>query len=263
MNAVPLSLKRAIGVGIGLFILFIGFVDGGIVVGSAGDADHLPPSRRRPPTSCSWSACCSRSPCASCKISAALVISILVDDGDRARRRRHDAAAELRSLTPVFSTLGQFDLAEVFTKLGLLAAVLTIFAIMLTDFFDTMGTVTGVAAEAGLAKEDGSVPGRRPRSCSSTRVAAVVGGAAGVSSNTTYIESRGRRRRGRPDRLRVDRHRRPVPARVLLAPIAGIVPARATAPGPGPRRLPDVHPDQGHRRHRRRGGPPRAASRSS
>ena len=59
---------------------------------------------------------------------------------------------------------------------------------MLTDFFDTMGTVTGVAAEAGLANEDGSVPGVG-RVLMVDSVAAAVGGAAGVSSNTTYIES--------------------------------------------------------------------------
>ena len=59
---------------------------------------------------------------------------------------------------------------------------------MLTDFFDTMGTVTGVAAEAGLADEDGSVPGVG-RVLLVDSLAAVAGGAAGISSNTTYIES--------------------------------------------------------------------------
>ena len=56
---------------------------------------------------------------------------------------------------PSFTTLGAFDIGNVFSTLPILTAVLVIFAIMLTDFFDTMGTVTGVAAEAGLAREDG------------------------------------------------------------------------------------------------------------
>jgi AGZA family xanthine/uracil permease-like MFS transporter len=59
---------------------------------------------------------------------------------------------------------------------------------MLTDFFDTMGTVTGVASEAGLANEDGSVPGVG-RVLFIDSLAAVAGGVGGVSSNTTYIES--------------------------------------------------------------------------
>ena len=59
---------------------------------------------------------------------------------------------------------------------------------MLSDFFDTMGTVTGIAAEAGLAEPDGSVPGIG-RVLLVDSVAAIAGGVGGVSSNTTYIES--------------------------------------------------------------------------
>ena len=60
---------------------------------------------------------------------------------------------------------------------------------MLTDFFDTMGTVTGVAAEAGLARRGRHGAGRRARPArrlASRRPSAAL---AGVSSNTTYIES--------------------------------------------------------------------------
>jgi len=58
----------------------------------------------------------------------------------------------------------------------------------LSDFFDTMGTVTGVAEEAGLTTDDGMVPGIG-RVLVVDSVAAFVGGMAGISSNTTYIES--------------------------------------------------------------------------
>ena len=70
---------------------------------------------------------------------------------------------------------------------------------MLTDFFDTMGTVTGVAAEAGLAEEDGSVPGVG-RVLLVDSLAAAVGGAAGRQLEHDLHRERGRRRRGRPDR---------------------------------------------------------------
>ena len=59
---------------------------------------------------------------------------------------------------------------------------------MLADFFDTMGTVVGVGAEAGLLDEDGNLPGIE-RVLLVDSVAAVAGGAASTSSNTTYIES--------------------------------------------------------------------------
>ncbi len=96
--------------------------------------------------------------------------------------------------TPSFSTLGLGlqDIPGIFTiEAGVLAAVLAIFTIMLSDFFDTMGTVTGISAEAGLAEEDGSVPGVG-RVLLIDGLAAAVGGAAGVSSNTTLHRECGR-----------------------------------------------------------------------
>ena len=114
-------------------------------------------------------------------------------------------------------------------NLGLLTAILTIFAIMLTDFFDTMGTVTGVAAEAGLAEEDGSVPGVG-RVLAVDSVAAIVGGLAGTSSNTTYIESAaGVAEGGKTGFASVVTGVLFLLA-VFLSPIAGIVPGVATAP---------------------------------
>ena len=59
---------------------------------------------------------------------------------------------------------------------------------MLADFFDTMGTMTAIGAEAGLLDEDG-IPPNTERILVVDSVAAAAGGAAGVSSNTSYIES--------------------------------------------------------------------------
>jgi AGZA family xanthine/uracil permease-like MFS transporter len=131
--------------------------------------------------------------------------------------------------TPKFDTLGQFDVGQVFGQLPIVAALLTIFAIMLSDFFDTMGTGTGVAAEAGLAKEDGSVPGVG-RVLLVDSLAAVAGGVAGASSNTTYIESAaGVADGGRTGFASVVTGVLFLLA-ILLSPIALIVPAAATAP---------------------------------
>ena len=132
-------------------------------------------------------------------------------------------------MTPSFATLGQFDLTNVFTVLGPLAAVLTIFAIMLTDFFDTMGTVTGVASEAGLAREDGSVPGVG-RVLLVDSLAAVAGGAAGVSSNTTFIESAaGVAEGGRTGFASIVTGILFLFA-IFLSPLATIIPTQATSP---------------------------------
>jgi AGZA family xanthine/uracil permease-like MFS transporter len=104
-----------------------------------------------------------------------------------------------------------------------------VFAIMLTDFFDTMGTVTGIAAEAGLAEKDGSVPGIG-RILVVDSLAAVAGGLGGVSSNTTYIESAaGVAEGGRTGFASIVTGVLFLIA-IVLSPIAGIIPGQATAP---------------------------------
>ncbi|WP_127573452.1 NCS2 family permease [Georgenia faecalis] len=90
--------------------------------------------------------------------------------------------------TPDFGTLGQFSLFGAFGKVGIVAALLLIFSIMLADFFDTMGTMVAIGAEADLLDSDGNPP-RTRQILIVDSVAAAAGGAAGVSSNTSYIES--------------------------------------------------------------------------
>jgi AGZA family xanthine/uracil permease-like MFS transporter len=92
-----------------------------------------------------------------------------------------------------------------------------------------MGTVTGVAAEAGLAKEDGSVPGAG-RVLLVDSLAAAVGGAAGVSSNTTYIESAAGVAEGARTGFASVVTGVLFLLAIFLAPLAGIIPAQATAP---------------------------------
>ena len=229
MNAVPLALKRAIGAGIGLFILFIGFVNGGFIVSPQGG---VPPVVPVFPTTTAqflflagllftivlWVL----------KVRGALIISILVISIIALLLGITKVPSDF-SVTPNFSTLGKFDLANVFNVLGLLAAVLTIFSIMLTDFFDTMGTVTGVASEAGLAEEDGSVPGVG-RVLFVDSLAAVAGGLGGVSSNTTYIESAaGVAEGGRTGFTAIVVGVLFLFA-IFLSPLASIIPNQATAP---------------------------------
>jgi AGZA family xanthine/uracil permease-like MFS transporter len=236
MNAVPLALKRAIGAGIGLFILFIGFANGGLIQSGCSPFSELPAcdgtlvtvSFPTTPgqfvflfglalTLILWAR----------KVRAALVISILVTTIVALLGGVATVPASM-SLVPSFTTLGAFDLTNVFS-LGALTAVLVIFSIMLVDFFDTMGTVTGVAAEAGLANEDGSVPGAG-RVLLVDSVAAAVGGLAGVSSNTTYIESAAGVAEGARTGFASVVTGVLFLLAIFLAPLAGIIPGVATAP---------------------------------
>ena len=231
MNAVPLALKRAIGVGIGLFILFIGFVNGGAIVSPQGGIPPVVPVfPTQPAQFVFWAGLGLTIALWVLKIRGALIISIVATTVLALVTGVAKIPASL-AITPnanTFSTLGKFDLGNVWS-LGALTAILTIFAIMLTDFFDTMGTATGVVAEAGLADKDGSVPGIG-RVLLVDSLAAVAGGAAGISSNTTYIESAAGVAEGGRTGVTSIVTGVLFLAAILLSPLAGIVPPQATAP---------------------------------
>ena len=141
------------------------------------------------------------------------------------------------SPSPDFSLIGAFDFGA-FDKLGVAAAVLWIFSLMLSDFFDTMGTLVGVGGQAGYLDEKGKLPQvNRPLLVDS--LAAVAGGACRLVVGDDLHRVGRRRRRRRPHRLGRDRRRRALPAGdVLLAHRR-----RRAGPGDGAgadrRRLPD------------------------
>jgi AGZA family xanthine/uracil permease-like MFS transporter len=92
--------------------------------------------------------------------------------------------------TPDFSLFGKFDLFGAFHFEGVtvIAAILFVFTLLLSDFFDTVGTVTAIGTEAGLVDKDGNVPNNN-KILFVDSIAAVAGGAGSISSNTSYIES--------------------------------------------------------------------------
>jgi AGZA family xanthine/uracil permease-like MFS transporter len=138
--------------------------------------------------------------------------------------------------TPDFSTIGavftsvngSFGLLEVF-KLGFFVAILTVFSLMLSDFFDTAGTVVSVASEGGWLKKDGTID-RADRVFWVDSLGALFGGIFGTSSNTTYIESGAGVAEGARTGLASLVTAVLFLLAIFLAPIAGIVPQQATAP---------------------------------
>ncbi len=90
--------------------------------------------------------------------------------------------------TPDLSLFGQFDLFGSFGRVSAITAILLVFTLLLTDFFDTVGTVTAIGHSSGLINKDGEVP-NNDRILLVDSLAAVAGGAGGISSNTSYIES--------------------------------------------------------------------------
>lgn len=190
MNAIPLNLKRAIGVGIGLFITLIGLNEGGIIrpapitLMTLGDLSQK----------YVWVTLIGVVAILvflSLRVKGELLWGILTAAAAAVVLRITDIPANFTD-TPSFATFfapfqqidGTVAIARVFTP----ALLMAVFAIMLTDFFDTMGTVVAVGEQAGFVQKDGKVPGIKGILAVDS-VAAATGGLFGASSITTYIES--------------------------------------------------------------------------
>jgi AGZA family xanthine/uracil permease-like MFS transporter len=211
-HAVPEQLKYAIGVGIGLFITIIGFVDAGITrqgtpLISFGSNGAL----RGWPTFTFVFGLLLLAVLVAKKVKGAILIGIVATtilaiiieaiakvgprvgaDGSIANELGWSLNVpklpDTLISTPDLGLLGQFNLLGGFKAIGLIAAILAIFSLMLSDFFDTMGTVFGIANEGEILDENGDVPHLESILLVDS-IAAAAGGAASVSSNTSYIES--------------------------------------------------------------------------
>ncbi|MEV0784032.1 NCS2 family permease [Streptomyces sp. NPDC050423] len=204
MHAIPQPLKQAISVGIGLFIAFIGFVDSGFVTRIPDAANSTVPVQLGTGTLTGWPmfvfcfGVLMTIVLLARKVKGAILISIVLmtvlavvinEIADvKSWGLTSPALPDKPVAAPDFGLLGKFDLFGSFGQVSVLTVVLLVFTLVLSDFFDTMGTVVGVTAEAGLLDEQGQVPGLG-RVLLIDGVAAVAGGASSSSSATTYIES--------------------------------------------------------------------------
>jgi AGZA family xanthine/uracil permease-like MFS transporter len=254
LEAIPLQLKRAIAVGIGLFIMIIGLNEGGIVVNGPtpltlgslttpailtfiiGLVIALVLTARKVKGSLLFSI-------VGATIAAVVLNNLYGQDieGPINSAGFLDVTAKLPSdLSQLifnfsvenFSTIGK-PLGAIFTVwqngIGVLAVALAVFTLMLSDFFDTAGTMVGLGERAGLTNSKGQLPGS-DRVLLVDSLAAAVGGAFGVSSNTTYIESAAGIEEGGRTGLTSVVTGLLFLAAIVIAPVTGIVPAQATAP---------------------------------
>jgi AGZA family xanthine/uracil permease-like MFS transporter len=244
MEAVPLPLKHSIAVGIGLFIAIIGFVNGGLVtpggeggpplqLGTFGELQGWPVflfilglflivllySRG---------------------IKGALLIGILLttviavlinelflDGAGFGEAARFGQIIDFPGGQD-FELVGNFSFGF-FAQMGVVAAILAVFTLMLADFFDTMGTVVGLGREAGALDTEGRLPNIGPVFIVDS-AGAILGGAMSASSNTTYIESASGISEGARTGLASVVTGVLFLFAIFLSPLAAIIPAQATAP---------------------------------
>ena len=199
MNAIPLDLKRAIGVGIGLFITFIGLVDGKVVVADPNTLVKLG-DFTQPAVWVTLIGLIAILTFMALKVKGDILWGILIAAvaalvlGLTKLPTTLFAPLDFRTFGAPFQTVtmanGSHGLAvlQLFTSALAPALLLFVFATMLSDFFDTMGTVVAIGEQAGFTEPDGTVPGIKSI-LTVDSVAAAVGGFFGASSITTYIES--------------------------------------------------------------------------
>ncbi|MEO6109711.1 MAG: NCS2 family permease [Candidatus Saccharimonadales bacterium] len=245
-NAIPLVLKQAIGAGIGAFLILIGFVDGGVVKGAP-----LAPSLNLEPLN-TWPrlvfvlVLIATIVMVIKKWKGAIIIAIV---GGTTLAVIIETFAKLGSAVdnpagwvlnvpslagkevvtgPDWSVFGHFSFVNAFSA-GPILLVFFVFSLILADLFDTSGTIVAVSKGADLLDEKGN-PARLGRILGVDSLAAALGGFAGVSSNTTYIESAtGVRAGARTGFANVITAVLFLVA-ILLTPLVQLVPSEAAAP---------------------------------
>ncbi len=185
LNAIPLSLKFAIAVGIGLFIAFIGLKNAGIVVANPTTYLALGDFTRGPVLLALFGLIVTLALVAR-GLRGGLIIGILVTGVAGMILGVIPFPSAVASLNLDTSTIGGGVLA--LPDVLRLSLVPIIFALFMTDFFDTMGTVIAVGQEAKLLDEEGRLPDAK-RILLVDSLGAAGGGAMGASSVTSYIES--------------------------------------------------------------------------
>ncbi|GAA1834871.1 NCS2 family permease [Microlunatus capsulatus] len=215
-RAVPRSLRSGISIGIGLFIVFVGLVDGGIVTKPTGS---VPVQLGVNGSLLGWpmlvfvlglfavAVLYARRVRGALLISivgttvVAVLIEVFAGAGAKSADNSTGWALNVPSLNgvvsvPDLSLIGDVDVlgafgpsfADGFRPHLFFPLVLLVFSLLLADFFDTMGTVVAVGAEGDLLDEKGTPP-HLSAVLMVDSVAAAAGGIGSVSSNTSYVES--------------------------------------------------------------------------
>jgi AGZA family xanthine/uracil permease-like MFS transporter len=243
-RAIPLELKKAIAIGIGLFIAFIGLYNSGIIA-------SLPPSAGQPVTLgefTTWPifvtifglvftfalrAIRFRGDLIVGIIGTTVVATIVNSLVDHHRAFGTETATwpgwHHLYASPNFSLVGNISLHSFSTtQLGVIASLVWVFSLFLSDFFDFSGTAIGVGKQAGYVDESGNIP-RFKKALIVDGLAAAAGGAASASSATTFIESgSGVAAGGRTGWVAVVAGLLFFPF-MFISPLIGMVPAQATA----------------------------------
>ena len=249
-DAVPMELKLAITAGIGLFILFIGLVDAGFIgatgapsppvgLGSGGKGFITSvPTVVFVLTVLLIGVLVARRVRGGILIGlvTGTVVAVVIEavwhlgsavDHVGGWRLSVPALSGSPFAVPDLSLVGSFSL-DSFARIGVLSATVLVFSLVFANFFDALGTFTGLSREAGLADATGNFP-RLGSALIVEGVGAVAGGAVSASSNTVFIESAAGIEEGARTGLANLVTGTLFLAAMFVAPLASIVPTEVAA----------------------------------
>lgn len=248
MTAVPLGLRKGIAIGIGLFILLIGLVDSGFVTRIPDEAHTTVPLQLGAdghltgwPVLIFILGTLLTLGLIIRRVAGAILISIV---SMTVLALIIDAVADVPAAswgltvpkwpgnpvsTPDFGLLGKVSLFGGFHEVGILTGVLFVFTVLLSCFFDAMGTILGVSDEAGLLNEKGDLPGIN-KVLMIDGIATAVGGASSSSANTCFVESTAGVGEGAKTGLASVVTGLMFVLALFLTPLATMVPAQAATP---------------------------------
>ncbi|QLY28914.1 NCS2 family permease [Nocardia huaxiensis] len=245
INAIPVALKNAIGVGIGMFIAMIGLVSSGVVghgapsgppvtLGADGHLQGWPVFIFAVGLLLMLGLFIRKMPGAILiSIAVVTVLAIIVNKlatiEPTAWGTVVPKAPESFFAAPDFGLMLDIDLFGGFARAGALVAGVVLFTLVLTGFFDAMGTVFGVCDEAGLVDEKGTVPGIG-KILTADGVAQIIGGASGGAGSTVYVESATGVGEGARTGLTSVVTGGLFCAAIFFTPLAAVVPIQAAAP---------------------------------
>ena len=204
-NAIPLTLKRGVSVGIGLFIAFIGLQNAGLSVDSSTLVTIISfPENFHTAGICALLALIGLFIMAvlyTYRVKGAILYGILGTWilGMLCQVTGIYTPDVENGFYTLFPTLGITDfskLGETFGKcftvdfdaVGIINFIVVIFSFLFVDIFDTLGTLIGVATKADMLDEEGRLPGIRP-ALMADAIATSFGAVLGTSTTTTFVES--------------------------------------------------------------------------
>jgi len=226
VNSIPLVLKQAIPVGIGLFITLIGLKGAGIVIADENTLLKLGDFSQHEV----WIAMLGLIVTAALlarNINGAILIGIAIATifglilGD-VKLPKTAIVSLPPSIAPIFA---QFEWDHIFS----LNMVIVVFTFLFVNLFDTVGTLIGVVSKAGLADEQGNFP-QMKKALLSDAIGTTVGSVLGTSTITSYVESASGVASGGRTGLTAVSTAMMFALALFLAPLFLMVPAAATAP---------------------------------